>query len=355
MASTPQRQQRHRAWVWTLNNYCDEELGKIASLTENNDKIRYLGYGLEIGDSLTPHCQGVLSLMEGQTCKRVSKYEGLERAWLQPMRGSFDVARDYAKKDGIWAEWGTLPMTPKQKGQNEKNKWKNIINWAKAGEHEKIEAEYPNAYLRQYRTLKLIAKDNLKPPADLGAPVGVWIWGKPGVGKSFRARQEYPGAYLKMYNKWWDGYQGQESVIMDEMELEGAFMGHLLKVWCDEYAFITECKGSALVIRPKVFVITSNYSIDQVFQESEMNGAIHRRFREIEMKKRWEAPEPVECVPRAPGSEDDPIEIDSEDDEPVYENILKRCRRIDDTQSVASVMEEAQCSYATQGIDVLYE
>ncbi len=298
----------------------------IARLVENNDAIRYVGYGVEIGESGTPHLQGVLSLSLGQSLSRVKKYPGLETAHFEKMVARFDVARDYCAKDGPLVEFGICPITPKEKGVLEKNKWQTILMYAKAGRQDDLELEYPKIAIAHYRTFKLMAKDNLLAPQDLHEPVGIWIWGEPGVGKSYRARHEYPGAYLKMYNKWWDGYQGQDNVIMDEMELEGAFMGHLLKVWADEYSFITEAKGTAMVIRPKKFIITSNYSIDQVFQETEMNGAIHRRFKEIEMKKKWkwngeQYQFTQDCVPRPPGHEDDPIIIDDEEVDEEIERI----------------------------------
>lgn len=56
---------------------------------------------------------------------------------------------------------------------------------------------------------------------NLPAMKGIWIYGPTGVGKSVRAHTTYPGAYPKnSKNIWWDGYQGHEVVIMDDVNLE---------------------------------------------------------------------------------------------------------------------------------------
>ena len=42
------------------------------------------------------------------------------------------------------------------------------------------------------------------------------ITGPTGTGKSRYAKDKYPGAYWKPNSKWWDGFYGQETIIMDE-------------------------------------------------------------------------------------------------------------------------------------------
>lgn len=41
-------------------------------------------------------------------------------------------------------------------------------------------------------------------------------WGATGLGKSRLVREKYPDAYIKGNNIWWDGYDGQPDVIIEE-------------------------------------------------------------------------------------------------------------------------------------------
>ena len=61
-----------------------------------------------------------------------------------------------------------------------------------------------------------------------------------------------------------------------------------MKIWSDRYAFNGEIKGGTVYVEPGrwYLIVTSNHSIDEVFQgapEDDRN-AIKRRFTEIELK-----------------------------------------------------------------------
>lgn len=110
-----------------------------------------------------------------------------------------------------------------------------------------------------------------------------WYYGPPGTGKSLCARDSYPKLFLKALNHWWDGYQGEETILIEEWELgSGKFLGHHLKIWADRYPFKPEIKGSSLPPqRPKRIIVTSNYSIDECFgSDQTLVQAIKRRFQE---------------------------------------------------------------------------
>lgn len=44
-----------------------------------------------------------------------------------------------------------------------------------------------------------------------------WHWGYTGTGKTRGVRARFPDAFIKGNNVWWDGYNNEEVVIIDEM------------------------------------------------------------------------------------------------------------------------------------------
>lgn len=51
-----------------------------------------------------------------------------------------------------------------------------------------------------------------------------------------------------------------------------------IKVWADIYPFTCETKGGTMHIRPKKIVVTSNFSIEEVYPTEQDSAAIRRRF-----------------------------------------------------------------------------
>lgn len=113
-------------------------------------------------------------------------------------------------------EYGVKPVK-----RNSKADWEEVKDHAIKGELDKIPADI---FVKHYQNLRSIKKDYMV-NHDSDHLRGVWIWGRAGIGKSRKAREDYPNSYPKLCNKWWDGYQGEENVIMDDIGLDHKCLG----------------------------------------------------------------------------------------------------------------------------------
>ena len=109
-----------------------------------------------------------------------------------------------------------------------------------------------------------------------------WIFGNPGIGKSYCVRTLFPQLYLKDCTKWWDGYIDQNVVLIDDFDSREFY--HYLKIWSDNYLFNAEIKGGIVECKYHFLFITSNYTIYDLFFDPKdvksisLVNALNRRF-----------------------------------------------------------------------------
>ena len=259
-------------WCFTINNPTDDDMLPL----QDNPKIKYIIVGKETGTEGTEHAQGFLILHSNMRLTAIKKL--LPRAHLEMAKGSAQQAADYCKKDGDFTEQGELPLTRKQIGEAESERWKRIRTLATEGKLEEIEDKI---YVTHYRTLQAISKDHPRKQETLPELTNLWYVGESGTGKSRLARESNPGAYIKNCNKWWDGYNDEEVVIVEDIDNNHEVLGHHIKLWTDHYPFTAEIKGGSKVIRPKQIIFTSNFDISEIFLKPEHHLPLQRRIKTI--------------------------------------------------------------------------
>lgn len=265
-----------RRYRFTVNNWTPDL--KAAILAE--EKFSYVIVGEEIAPTTgTPHLQCYCELHKpGRFGPFAKKFKAAFLTCEQSQIANID----YCKKDGVFEERGVPKADPLVGGDIEKERWARNIKLAEAGKLEELKDIDPAAYTRMYKTYKQMMVDHMQPIPALAKLDNHWFWGPPGVGKSLKARQIAGDVfYPKQLNKWWDGYNGEKVVIIDDFERE-SHLDHHLKIWADHYDFIGETKGGSLRIRPETIIVTSNYSPDECFKDEAL-AAIRRRFKVTHM------------------------------------------------------------------------
>ncbi len=257
-------------WIFTINNPTEDD-------TPCFDKIAYMIVAQEVGKNGTPHIQGYVCFKNRQRLSAVKKI--FPRAWLHIKNGSVKEAIDYCKKDGDFLEYGDVPMTA---SEGMTKRWDEAFECAKLGAFEEIPKDM---LIRYYHAFKRINQDFPVKPADLESKDNKWIVAPTGYGKSTYARRTWPDFYDKAPNKWFVGYKGQATLLLDDFGPEQCkYLHWYIKRWADLFSFPMETKGGGTQIRPRRVVLTSQYTIEECFEDPKVVAAIKNRFEVIELE-----------------------------------------------------------------------
>ena len=195
-----------------------------------------------------------------------------------------ELSRSEASNDYVWKEETRIEGTQFELGElavkrNNKQDWDLVFSKAKSGNFDDIDTDI---LIRHYSSLKRIYVDYATPTHRGKQEVHIF-WGVTGSGKSHTAFElagdDY---YLKSpLTKWFDGYRGQETIIIDEFR--GIIdVSHLLK-WLDQYPCNVEVKGYQTYLRTKKWIFTSNLNPVDWYPtlDYETLMALRRRFTNV--------------------------------------------------------------------------
>lgn len=263
------RQKQARNWCFTLNNPTTSEEQELVAMFEAHEQGRYLVYQLELGESGTPHLQGYIEFTRPWRFNRVKNLIS-DRCHLEPRRGTRTEARDYCMKED------TRISGPVELGR-----------WIEDCQRCDVEEYYSHVRLLA-TNLELMELDPIKFGSYCKAthrvraetmkaiqfrrwnagkkPFVCCIWGATGTGKSRAPLDKYgpekccipPSGDGSEGSIWWDNYEGQPVIILDDF-YGGRMRPDYLLRQCDyPKGCPVQIKTGITYLIPQVIIFTSN-------------------------------------------------------------------------------------------------
>ncbi|AHH31477.1 replication-associated protein [Dragonfly larvae associated circular virus-7] len=208
--------------------------------------MQYLLVGREVCPATgREHWQGYLELKSQMLWTTVKGRLG-DQVHLEECNGSAQDNIVYCSKDGNWVEWGECKV---QGARSDLSSLRTDVLNHGVTVAEILEAN-PMTYHQYGRTL--LALEDLRYSRVFrdcsAAPTVTWFWGPTGCGKSHESRARAlalaGGDRSKIYvlanhdKGWWDLYNLQEIVILDELRADQVPWGLLLQLTTNVECFV---------------------------------------------------------------------------------------------------------------------
>ena len=263
---------RARGWCFTVNNFLEGEVNYISQMDLEELRIKYIIVGREIGENGTRHLQGYLEFENACTLKAMKRL--FPRCHAEKRRGSPSEAADYCKKeDPHYIERGT-PLEQGKRTDLQKVAEMILLGASTA---EVIE-ESPASFIRYQRGIAALRSETKKHRDREVEPHVEWLYGPTGVGKTRTAVESSQSFYIKDETKWWDGYDQQETIIIDDFDGKWPFRNFLRLL--DRYPYQGEVKGGTVKINSPRIVITCEFHPTQFWSGNEFRQ-VYRRLKAV--------------------------------------------------------------------------
>lgn len=279
----PYKNKKFRWWFFTWNNPTDPR--DRESLLHGN--FRWIKFQYERGANGTPHYQGIIYIESPSTCTNLMRKFGW--SYLAPVR-NIKRASDYCGKEdtrlaGPW-ENGEFPNQGKR---SDLLKTKEIID--NGGSMKDVFEQCYGSAVRYHTGISKYKALTAKPRT--WQTVCYVYYGDAGMGKTEAAKEEarvWGGGtfWLSLEggtNKvWWDGYDGEENVVIDEFNCQIPFTD--FKRLIDSTPLTVPAKGCMLPFVAKRIWILSNRDVNTFYHKSFSTDHLRNSFmRRIHYKE----------------------------------------------------------------------
>lgn len=245
------------------------------------DNLEGYSIGQELHEDGTPHFHVVVLLKDRCDIKGANKLDviGGKHGNYQTCKKPRQCIEYTMKTDKEVTLWGTC----KEIIEKAEGKFTMVAKMIKDGKTVEEIDELEPGFVLQNRKRIIDYQQAFKDRTKLKDTTKQMLWytGKSGTGKSRKARTDNPDAYIKLCNKWWDHYNGENVVIIEDFDVDHKVLVHHLKIWGDRYPFPAEFKGGIKKIRPEVIIVTSNWKPSEIWDNQKDLQPILRRFKVV--------------------------------------------------------------------------